>query len=177
MKRIINQWKRYREWRKRTKKNRRRIQLMLLTIFLIWYAQCLPDELFHDSTSTVLVDRNGNLLGARIADDGQWRFPETKYVPPKMATCIIAFEDRNFHSHIGISVKGIGRAILQNSKSDKIVSGGSTITMQLARIMRKNPPRTYSEKLLEMILATRIELALQQAGNPGVVCFPRPIRK
>lgn len=158
MKQIIHQWKRYREWRRRTKKNRRRIQGAVVVIFLIWYAQCLPDELFHDSTSTVLLDRNGNLLGARIADDGQWRFPETNYVPHKMATSIIAFEDRNFHSHIGISVKGIGRAILQNSRNDKIVSGGSTITMQLARIMRKNPPRTYSEKLLEMILATRIEL-------------------
>ncbi|MBI3239170.1 MAG: penicillin-binding protein 1C, partial [Flavobacteriia bacterium] len=104
MKRIINQWKRYREWRKRTKKTRRRIQVMLTIIFLIWYAQCLPDQLFQDSTSTVLVDRNGNLLGARIADDGQWRFPESKHVPPKMATCIIAFEDRNFHYHIGISI-------------------------------------------------------------------------
>ena len=158
MSRIKKMWLDYKNWRKRTKRIRRRILGMFTILFLIWYAQCLPNQLFTDSTSTVLLDRDGELLGARIADDGQWRFPETKTVPPKIATCMIAFEDRNFYSHIGISLKGIGRAIVQNSKSSKIVSGGSTITMQLARIMRKNPPRTYREKVLEMLLATRMEL-------------------
>lgn len=154
---LRQQWKRYRNWRKRTKKTRRRIQLAATVLFLIWYIGCLPETLFTDDTSTVLLDRNNKLLGAHIASDGQWRFPECKQVPPKIATCIVAFEDRNFYNHVGVSFKGIARAMIQNSRNGKVVSGGSTITMQLVRLMRKNPPRTYPEKLLEMLLATRLE--------------------
>lgn len=130
-----------------------------LALFLIWYFFCLPSKLFNDPTSTVILDKNQALLGAKIADDGQWRFAESDSVPQKFETCLLEFEDRNFRSHIGISIKGIGRAVIQNFKNQKVVSGGSTLTMQVARMMRKNPPRTYSEKLLEMVLATRIELA------------------
>ena len=140
---------------------KKRIKWLLyfsLLIFIIWYICCLPKKLFSDSTSTVLLDRNGVLLGARIAADGQWRFSATQQIPGKFETCLIEFEDRHFYTHFGISMKGIGRAIVQNFKKGKIVTGGSTITMQMARIMRKNPARTYREKILEMILATRIEL-------------------
>ncbi len=132
--------------------------MALVLIFGIWYYQCLPYKLFNDSTSTVLLDRNGILLGAKIAADGQWRFSPGEKVPQKFETCLLEFEDRTFYSHYGISLNGIGRAIVQNFKHKKVVSGGSTLTMQLARIMRKNPPRTYFEKILEMILATRMEI-------------------
>lgn len=128
-----------------------------IAIFCVWFIGCLPEQLFNDSTSTVLLDRNGNLLGARIADDGQWRFEESDSVPSKFATCIIQFEDRQFYQHSGVSVKGIARAIVQNSTKGKRVSGGSTITMQVIRMMQKNPPRTYSRKILEIFLATRLE--------------------
>jgi len=131
--------------------------LFLLSVFVIWYIDCLPEKLFDDSTSTVLLDRNGQLLGAHISEDEQWRFEECKTVPYKFKTCIIQFEDRDFYSHYGVSAKGIGRAISQNLSSGRRVSGGSTLTMQLVRLMRKNPARTYTEKAYEMILATRIE--------------------
>jgi len=49
-----------------------------LLVFSVWYINCLPDKLFNDSTSTVLLDKNGNLLGAKIAGDGQWRFSPKK---------------------------------------------------------------------------------------------------
>jgi penicillin-binding protein 1C len=140
------------------KKWRRRLALIGLTCFIIWYVNCLPNQLFSDSTSTVLLDKDGKLLGAKIASDGQWRFSAEDKVPQKFATCLIQFEDRNFNDHIGVSAKGIGRALVQNIKNKRVVSGGSTLTMQLTRIMRKNPPRTFSEKLLEMILATRVEI-------------------
>ena len=129
-----------------------------LLLFSLWYINCLPDKLFNDSTSTVLLDDHGNLLGAKIADDGQWRFAPSDSVPYKFSVCLLQFEDREFYDHYGISAKGIGRAISQNFKHKRVVSGGSTITMQLARIMRKNPARTLTEKILEMILATRMEL-------------------
>lgn len=137
---------------------RRKWYLFSFWVFLVWYSNCLPKTLFEDSTSTVLMDRNGQLLGAHIADDEQWRFPESKIVPSKFKACIIEFEDRSFYKHWGVSPSGVGRAMWQNISSGRRVSGGSTLTMQLVRLMRKNPPRTYSEKVYEMILATRIEI-------------------
>jgi penicillin-binding protein 1C len=143
---------------KRKWQNKRRfVYKLLFLFFLIWYLGALPEKLFVDSTSTVLLDRNGLLLGARIADDGQWRFEESDSVPLKFQTCIVHFEDKDFYRHIGVSSKGIFRAVVQNVRSGKRKSGGSTITMQLVRLMRKNPPRTYSEKIREILLATRIE--------------------
>lgn len=130
----------------------------LLVIFAVWYINCLPKVLFTDSTSTVLLDKDGNLLGAKIAADGQWRFSPGKTVPKKFEQCLVQFEDRDFYAHPGISAKGIGRAVVQNAKSKRVVSGGSTLTMQLARIMRKNPPRTVTEKVIEMLMATRLEI-------------------
>ena len=140
------------------KKHRKVFFKFSFLLFLIWYIQCLPETLFNDPTSTVLLDNNQNLLGAKIADDGQWRFSDSDSIPKKFETCIVEFEDINFRTHIGISLKGVGRALVQNFKKNKVVSGGSTITMQLARIMCKNPERTYGEKVLEMLLATRMEI-------------------
>lgn len=118
----------------------------------------MPDHLFSDPTATVLLDEKGNLLGAKIADDGQWRFEPGDSVPRKFETCLLQFEDRRFYKHIGVSARGIGRSVIQNVKHKRIVSGGSTITMQLVRIMKKNPRRTIGEKVLEMLLATRVEI-------------------
>lgn len=140
------------------KKLVKRLALVGFAVFIVWYINCLPERLFNDSTSTVLLDKNGVLLGAKIAKDGQWRFSPGDSVPKKFEVCLTEFEDRNFYGHFGISINGIGRAIVQNCKHKKVVSGGSTLTMQLARIMRKNPPRTVCEKIIEMILATRMEI-------------------
>lgn len=141
----------------RIRRTKRILQFCVLFIFTIWYYNAIPDQLFNDSTSTVILDRNGKLLGAHISADEQWRFEACDSVPYKFRTCIVAFEDRNFYNHIGVSIKGISRAIMQNISNGERVSGASTITMQLVRLMRKNPARTYREKILEMILATRIE--------------------
>lgn len=148
----------FRRTRKFVRKYRYPI-LLLWTILGIWYYYALPEQLFSDPTSTVVYDRNGNILGARIADDGQWRFPHKEKVPEKFAKAIVQFEDRNFHQHIGISFRGIGRAIVQNISEGRVVSGGSTITMQVVRLMRKGKGRTFYEKGIEAILATRIELS------------------
>ena len=127
-------------------------------LLLIWFLLCLPSNLFNDSYSIVLNDSQGNLLSAKIAKDGQWRFPESDSVNSKFNTCILAFEDEYFYKHPGINPVSIWRAIKQNNKAGKVVSGGSTITMQLTRLMCKNQKRTYSEKLIEVIMALRVEL-------------------
>lgn len=136
-------------------------QLTILVLFLIllgWFLCCLPKPLFNDSYSVIVNDSEGNLLSAKIADDGQWRFRTTDQLNPKFAICILAFEDEYFFKHPGINPVSIWRAFKQNRKAGKVVSGGSTITMQLTRLMRKNQKRTYAEKLIELIWALRVEL-------------------
>lgn len=128
----------------------------IITLLLIEYIFCLPRQLFHVPYSTVVTDRNNELLGARIAPDGQWRFPPRTTTPAKIQACFIEFEDNHFFHHWGVNPVSIGRAAYQNLKAGRVISGGSTITMQTIRLARNNP-RTFSEKFIEMIWATRLE--------------------
>ena len=129
-----------------------------LTVLCIAYLCCLPHDLFKGTAySKVLTDRNGELLNARIAADGQWRFPPADSVPEKFRTAITAFEDRWFRWHPGVNPASLARAAWQNLSSGKVVSGGSTITMQVIRLSRGRE-RTVWQKLTECILATRLEL-------------------
>ena len=121
------------------------------------YFFSLSAVLFNDSYSTVLEDRNQNLLSASIAADGQWRFPEGRIVPNKFKEAIVLFEDKRFYHHIGVDPLSFGRAIQQNIAAQKIISGGSTLSMQVIRLSRKNKGRTILEKAIDMILATRLE--------------------
>jgi penicillin-binding protein 1C len=117
-----------------------------------------PLPCFRSPLSTVVEANDGTLLGARIADDGQWRFPSTGKVPDKFEKAILTFEDRYFYRHPGVNPVSIIRAISGNIKAGKIVSGGSTLTMQVARISRGYRPRTYSEKFIEILSALKLEL-------------------
>lgn len=131
---------------------------IVVAILSIAYYLVLPTPLFNDPTCMVLEDYQHNLLGARIAKDGQWRFPHQAIVPDKFIHAITEFEDRRFFYHPGIDPIGIGRAFVQNIRSGKVVSGGSTITMQVIRLARKGKSRTIGEKLIEFVLATRLEI-------------------
>lgn len=117
----------------------------------------VPGKLFTDPYSTLMYSREGELLGARIAPDGQWRFPPAKTVPNKFAKCLIAFEDKRFYWHPGVDPAAIIRAVKQNTKAEGVVSGGSTITMQLARLARGNRDRNIYEKLVETSWAVFFE--------------------
>jgi len=112
--------------------------------------------------STLLLDRNGRLLGASIAADEQWRFPLDGHVPRRYAVAVQAFEDRRFRRHPGVDPLALGRAMVANVRAGRVVSGASTLTMQTVRIARGNPARTVPEKLWEMVLALRLELALDK---------------
>ncbi|HMX40755.1 MAG TPA: penicillin-binding protein 1C, partial [Saprospiraceae bacterium] len=131
--------------------------VVLAGVFLIWLF-CLPRPLFRKPLSTVLEDRHGDLLCARIASDGQWRFPPNDSLPEKYAAAVIAFEDKRFRWHPGIDPLSLSRAIWHNLTQGRVVSGGSTLTMQVIRMARDNPPRTVGEKLIEAFMATRLEL-------------------
>ncbi len=126
-------------------------------ILLIWLS-CLPSRMFDNTPySTVVTAKNGELLGARIADDGQWRFPPSDTLPEKFVKALIEYEDRTYYSHCGISLRSIGRALWQNLSSRRVVSGGSTITMQTIRLHRRGK-RNIPEKIIEMFMATRLEV-------------------
>lgn len=105
----------------------------------------------------MVLDEEGRMLGARIAKDDQWRFSPLDSVPAKFKQCIIHFEDQHFEHHPGVNPVSIVKALKRNMEAGKVVSGGSTLTMQLVRLSRNNPSRTLSEKLFEMLLATRLE--------------------
>jgi penicillin-binding protein 1C len=131
-------------------------------VLIVFYYYSLPNPLFDNTYSTVLEDRNGILVGAKIAEDEQWRFPITDKVPEKFKTTIIEFEDRNFESHFGVDLFAVARAIKQNYNAGEVVSGASTLSMQVIRLSKNNPERTVWEKMKEMIQATRLELAFSK---------------
>ncbi|MBX2925470.1 MAG: penicillin-binding protein 1C [Chitinophagaceae bacterium] len=139
-------------------RGRTRIFLLTLLVFLLWFWLCLPDPLFNSPASYVIEASNGDLLGATIAADGQWRFPYNPDVPDKFKACIIAFEDQRFLYHPGVDLLAMARAIRQNIRSSRTVSGGSTITMQVIRLSGKRK-RNVFYKLIESIIAVRLELS------------------
>lgn len=126
------------------------VAFMLLVLL---YPSKLPDHPY----STVLNDQTGQLLNAKVANDGQWRFPKPDSIPDRVATCIRLFEDEHFYKHPGVNPFSIGRALWQNLRSGKVVSGASTITMQVARMARGNR-RSIWNKLDEMLFAMNLEL-------------------
>lgn len=135
--------------------------LLLLIPGLSWW-NCLPEPLFEDPVSTVLLDHEARLLGATIAADGQWRFPALDSVPDAFAKALITFEDQRFAYHPGVDPLAMVRAIWQNLREGGVVSGGSTLTMQVIRLARKGKARTLWEKCMEVAWAIRLEWQLSK---------------
>ncbi len=131
--------------------------LPALLLFLgFWFS--LPSSLFAPTWSTVVLDRDGRLLSASIADDGQWRFPADAEMPPRFVSALVAWEDKRFFQHRGVDPAALARALVTNARSGRIKSGGSTITMQVIRLARQGRPRNLGEKLVEAVLAVRLEM-------------------
>lgn len=126
-------------------------------ILLVVYYFSLPRVLFEEPYATVIESNDGELLAAKIAHDGQWRFPAKDSVPDKFKKCIVYFEDEHFYYHPGFNPVAMVKAFQQNRSAGKVVRGGSTLTQQVIRLSRKNNKRTYYEKGIELVLATRLE--------------------
>ena len=136
----------------------RRIIWGVVAGLVVAWLCCLPRELFRDvSYSTVVESAEGELLGARIAADEQWRFPPSDTVPERYATALIQFEDRAFRWHPGVNPVALVRAAVANLRAGHVVSGGSTLTMQVIRLSRQKE-RTLWQKTIEAVQATRLEL-------------------
>ena len=137
--------------------------LLFLTL-PTWFYLSLPNPLFNTPTSYVIEDKDGNLLNASIASDGQWRFPSNKNIPQKFIDCITTFEDKRFFYHPGVDPIAIGRAITKNIKGKGVVQGGSTINMQVIRLSKKDNKRNLWNKLTESILAIRLQCGYSKKG-------------
>lgn len=133
------------------------VSLFLGIVVFYFFWTCLPSPLFITPTSAVLEDRNGELLGALIAQDEQWRFPYNDSISEKFRKAIVTFEDKRFYSHPGVDLLAIGRAFRKNISSQKVKSGGSTLTMQVIRLSRKGQKRSIWQKMIEVIMALRLE--------------------
>ena len=140
----------------------KRIKSLVIFVLLLAYYFCLPQQLFKDSTATIITSNSNELLGALIADDGQWRFPVSDSVPDKFKICILQFEDEYFYKHPGFNPISIFKALKGNISSGSVKRGGSTITQQVIRLSRKGQSRSYFEKFKELILATRLEFRLSK---------------
>ncbi len=139
------------------KRRNRRVAIFLgALLFFLYYP--LGKPLLPDNYSRVITDKDGNIMRVFLNSDQQYclspDFIDT--VPQKLEKAVIAFEDKCFYYHPGVNPVAIFRAFSQNRKSKKIVSGASTITMQLARI-RKGRERNMKNKIVEISEAIRIE--------------------
>jgi penicillin-binding protein 1C len=132
--------------------------LLLYIAWLFWFYP-LPKPLFNTPYSSVLLSEDRRLLAAHIATDEQWRFPALHVVPEKFQQSLIYYEDHRFMQHWGVDPLAIARAVYLNLRHGRIISGGSTLSMQVIRLAEGNPPRTFWQKFKESILALRLEQA------------------
>src|SRR5208282_2125197 len=117
--------------------------------------------------STVVVDRDGRLLRPFTLPDGRWRLPATTHdVDPRYLALLVAYEDRRFYDHRGVDVGALIRAGAQWLARGHVVSCGSTLTMQVARLIEPRPERTLAAKLRQIARALEIE---REVGKDGVL--------
>jgi penicillin-binding protein 1C len=141
------------------------VGLILTGVFAAWVVSLGPLPMAQArQVSTTIVDRNGKLLRAYAMADGRWRLPVNARtgVDPGYLKLLLAYEDRRFYSHSGVDPFALGRAALQLITRGHIVSGGSTITMQLARLMEPRRERSVYAKLRQMVRALEIERQLNK---------------
>jgi penicillin-binding protein 1C len=117
--------------------------------------------------STIVVDRDGRLLRPFTLPDGRWRLPVTTHdVDPRYIAMLVAYEDGRFYQHAGVDFRALVRAGAQWLIRGHVVSGGSTLSMQVARLIEPRPERTLTAKLRQIARALEIERAV---GKPGTL--------
>jgi penicillin-binding protein 1C len=134
------------------------VGIFLVGMLGLYLAIPSADPLFPNDYSTLVKAENGDILHAFLNDREQWHFPpEETSVNDKLKQAVLTFEDEGYYRHLGVDVPALGRALYQNLISGKTVSGAITIPMQLARMSRPKP-RTYLNKLLEVLFAVKLSL-------------------
>jgi penicillin-binding protein 1C len=121
-----------------------------------------PPPLGRDlEVSKVVLDRHDKLLRAYLTSEGRWRLPATKtQVDPRYLEALFAYEDKRFYEHRGVDPLAMARAAFQFVTQGRIVSGGSTLTMQVARLLEPRQRRSVDAKIRQMVRAIELEWAL-----------------
>lgn len=143
---------------------------LLFLVYLLWPLA----PLFDRPLGPVLYSEDGRLLGARLASDGQWRFPRDSKIPEKYYRAVLQFEDRRFYLHPGVDPVAIVRAAWQNVRAGEVRSGASTITMQVARLAGGSGPRTLGRKIKEALLALKLEARYSKKEILGLFAANAP---
>jgi penicillin-binding protein 1C len=111
-----------------------------------------------ESRSTVVLDREGRLLRPFATPEGRWRLPvDATDVDPRYLAMLKAYEDARFDRHVGIDPLALLRAAMQFARRGEVVSGGSTLTMQVARLLEPRDERSLAAKLRQMVRAVQLE--------------------
>ncbi len=132
-----------------------------LSFFMALWLVPLPDRVQAEYSMTV-YSHEGVLLRPYLAKGDVWRFPvDINELSPVVIPSLLAREDKRFYDHIGLDPIALTRAIIQNIQSNRVISGGSTITMQLVRLLEPRP-RTLSSKVIEIFKAIQLELHLNK---------------
>jgi penicillin-binding protein 1C len=131
-------------------------------VFALWIAALGPPPLGDGlDFSTTVVDRDGRLLRPYATPEGRWRLPaRADGVDPRYLALLIACEDRRFRDHAGVDPLALARAAGQLVANGRIVSGGSTLTMQVARLLEPRTERSFGAKLRQAVRAVEIERRL-----------------
>ena len=144
-----------------TSKLRRRLGYMCLALtaaLLFWFAQSPVSKADRLATSPILQDHHGTLLNVRTVGDGTWRMQASlEDIDPTFIEALLFIEDKRFYAHPGVDGPAILRALKSWKDEGRIVSGASTLTMQLVR-QYKPRPRTFKSKVIESFEALRFEL-------------------
>jgi penicillin-binding protein 1C len=129
-----------------------------------WIASLGPAPLGNDiAFSTRVLDRDGRLLRAFAASEGRWRLPaRIADVDPRFFAMLFAYEDKRFRTHPGVDILALARAAVQLVTSGRIQSGGSTLTMQVARLLEPRSGRSLTAKLRQIVRAIELERALSK---------------
>lgn len=145
------------EWKRRKRLGWKIVFPLFLFGGILFWWHVLPEPLFQVPYSTVLLDRNDAIIGMKTAGDEQLRFREVGCLPQRYVMAVLSFEDCFFMYHRGVNWWALCRALVQNVRAGRVVSGGSTLSMQVVRLALKNPPRTVPEKIREIFLTLRLE--------------------
>ena len=152
------------EW----KKNRKWLVVLLMAGVISILLVELP--LDQRPLSPVLYSADGELMAALVAEDEQWRFPRSRKLPDFLKQAIIQYEDAYFYKHPGVNPAALWKAWRANRKAGKIVRGGSTLTMQVARMARNRASRSYTQKMLEILAAFKLELRYSKGELLALWC-------
>ena len=151
-----------------------RARWIILLGVILWLAALGRDRLDHWIDATILppltvetsvevLDRDGDLLRAYTVADGRWRLAlAPDRVDPLYLKMLLAYEDKRFYDHPGVDAQSMLRAVLQAVWNGRVVSGGSTLTMQVARLLEEGTTGKVAGKLRQMRVALALERRLSK---------------